>query len=235
MSRIDEHRLALRDLRPEQVRGYLTERSGLPGPRGNLELMEAFGDVAAPEQILALADDPDEYLRCCGTAGAGRLLVEGTGDADALLALLHARAADRLWRVREATAMALQRLGDADPAVLRRVVAAWVRDPDPLVRRAAIAGICEPRLLADPATARAALDACAAATATIEALPAGARRDADVRTLRKALGYCWSVAVAGDPAGGLPAFGALAHSTDPDTAWIDRENRKKARLARLLD
>lgn len=233
MSRRDEHRAALRDLGPEGVRAYLTAGSGLPGPRGNLELMAAFADVAPRDLVLALADDPDEYLRCCGTEGVGRLLLE-SGD-DALLDLLHTRAADLLWRVREATAMALQRLGDADPAALRRVLAAWVTDPHPLVRRAAVAGVCEPRLLHDPATARAALDACAAATASVEALPGDARRDPDVRTLRQALGYCWSVAVAGDPAAGLPAFAALAASADHDTAWMVRENLKKTRLRRLLD
>jgi hypothetical protein len=233
MSRREEHRTALRALDPDAVRAYLGAGSGLPGPRADLELMSAFADVAPRDLVLALADDPDEYLRCCGTVGAGRLLAE-SGDG-ALLDLLHARAADPLWRVREAAAMALQRLGDADPAALRRVVADWADDPHPLVRRAAVAGVCEPRLLRDPATARAALDACAAATASIEALPPDARRDADVRTLRQALGYGWSVAVAGDPVAGLPAFAALTASSDLDTAWIVRSNRKKARLRRLLD
>lgn len=62
----------------------------------------------------------------------------------------------------------------------------------------------------------------------------GWRHDSPVRVLRKALGYCWSVAVAADPSRGLPRFQALAGSTDPDVVWIVRENRKKARLARLL-
>lgn len=54
-----------------------------------------------------------------------------------------------------------------------------------------------------------------------------------MRTLRQGLGYCWSVAVAGDPVTGLEAFAAL-DVTDPDVAWVVRENRKKARLRRLL-
>lgn len=234
MSKVAEHRAALQALDPGDVPAYLTARSGLPGPRGNLELMEAFGDVAPAELVLALADDADEYLRSCGTAALGRLVLESPADAG-LVALLHARAADPLWRVRESAAMALQRIGDGDPAALRALVDAWALDPHPLVRRAAIAGVCEPRLLKDPGTAAAALDACAAATASIEALPAGARRDPDVRTLRQALGYCWSVAVAGAPAAGLPAFAALRGSADADVAWVVRENEKKARLRRLLD
>jgi len=56
-----------------------------------------------------------------------------------------------------------------------------------------------------------------------------------VRALRQALGYCWSVAVVGDPAAGVPRFAALRGSSDPDVAWVVRENEKKARLRRVLD
>jgi hypothetical protein len=218
------------------VRAYLTARSGLPGPRANLELIGAFADVAPEGLVIALADSPDEYLRCCGTVGLGRLVVDvTTGARTDLTDLLRVRAAEGSWRVREAVAMALQRIGDAEPATLLALVASWDGDQDPLVRRAAVAGICEPRLLRTPATATAALDACGAATASIHALPSGARRDPGVRSLRQALGYCWSVAVAADPAAGLTRFAALRGSDDPDVAWIVRENEKKTRLRRLLD
>lgn len=233
----ERHREDLRGLLgdPGAVRAHLSAGSGLPGPRANLELLGAFADIAPAGLVLALADDPDDYLRCCGTDGVGRLVLESpAADRDPLTALLRARAADGSWRVRESAAMALQRIGDGEPGTLRALVADWAADPDPLVRRAAVAGICEPRLLRDPATAAAALDACAAATATIAALPAADRRDPGVRTLRQALGYCWSVAVAGDPDAGLPRFAALRASDDPDVAWVVRENEKKSRLRRLL-
>lgn len=238
MSVREEHRSALRPLLgdPDAVRAHLAAGSGLPGPRANLELLAAFADVAPAPLVLALGDDPDDYLRCCGTDGVGRLVLDSpAADRAPLTALLRARAADDSWRVREAAAMALQRIGDAEPGTLRALVADWVADPDPLVRRAAVAGVCEPRLLRDPATAAAALDACAAATASITALAAADRRDPGVRTLRQALGYAWSVAVAGDPGAGLPRFAALRASADPDVAWVVRENERKSRLRRLLD
>jgi hypothetical protein len=75
--------------------------------------------------------------------------------------------------------------------------------------------------------------ACARATANLLALPAAQRRTPEARTLRQALGYCWSVAVAADPVPGLPAFLALEED-DPDLAWIVRTNRTKSRLRRLL-
>jgi len=99
---------------------------------------------------------------------------------------------------------------------------------DPLVQRAAIAALCEPRLLNDPVTGAAALDACTVATAALLARPT---RD---RVLRQALGYCWSVAIAASPGRGLAQFRELQDSPDPDAQWIVRENSKKARLSRLL-
>ncbi|MGC5166925.1 HEAT repeat domain-containing protein [Luteimicrobium sp. DT211] len=221
------------------LRSYLAERSGLPGPRANLELVAACADVAPEPLVRALARSDDEYERVCGVVGLGRLLAaadDGGREARALADELRSAAASEGWREREGVAMALQRLGDAEPARLRRLAVAWAAGPEPLVARAAVAGICEPRLLRDPDTARAAIEACRAATAALAAAPAVERREAPVRTLRKALGYCWSVAVAGAPEAGLPAFedvGALA-ADDRDLDWVVRSNLRRARLQRVL-
>lgn len=209
---------------------YLLARSGLPGPRANIELARAVADEGDREIFDRLLATGEEYLVFCGVLGLGRLLAEGIDLVDRL----RTYATDQRWRVREAVAMALQRLGDADPPRLLEVAAEWVADPHPLVRRAAVAGLCEPRLLRTPAAAAAAVEVCARATDTLAALPEGERRDPEVRVLRQALGYCWSVAVAADPGPGLPRFLALSGSADADVAWIVRENRKKARLAKLL-
>jgi HEAT repeat protein len=235
MSRRSDLRDALSPLDEAGTIAYLTAHSGLPGPRGNLELLAAFGDVAPTDLILRLVGSDDEYLASCAAAAVGRVLVETSGEETGdLVGLLRDQARDDRWRVREGVAMALQRLGDAAPDRLRDLVRRWADDPEPLVQRAAIAGICEPRLLHDPLTAQCALDACRAATASLAALPAPERRRADVRTLRQGLGYCWSVAVAGDPATGLPAFAALREQTDADVQWVVRENLRKTRLQSLL-
>ena len=166
----------------------------------------------------------------CGVIGIGRLLAE-RADVESRL---RKHATDARWRVREAVAMGLQRLGDADLPRLLDLVGVWASHPHPLVRRAAAAGLCEPRLLKTPEAAACAVEVCARTTQGLAAMPAGERRDAGVRTLRQALGYCWSVAVAADPVAGLPRFLALTASDDRDVAWIVRENHKKARLAKLL-
>jgi hypothetical protein len=219
-------------LPPRHWAAYLTAHSGLPGPRGNIELGQAFADLADERQIDDAIGSGDEYLTFCGVVGLGRLLADSPRE-DVEARLRH-HAADPRWRVREAVAMALQRLGDADRERLSRLVLAWAHDADPLVQRAAAAGICEPRLLTDPGTAAVAVDVCRSATEALVARPADSRRDPGVRALRKGLGYCWSVAIAADPAPGLAQFRAWEGSTDPDVAWVVRENHKKSRLARLL-
>jgi hypothetical protein len=112
---------------------------------------------------------------------------------------------------------------------------AWAVDPDPLVQRAAVAGVCEPRLLLPPAAAAVALEICGTVTTTLAVRPREERRTDGVRSLRQALGYCWSVAVAADPEAGVPRFLALADNPDRDVMWIVRENGRKARLVRALN
>ena len=225
-----EYADALSALPAERIAAYLVAHSGLPGPRANLTLLDAAGDVLPRDLALGLCGEAEEYLACCGTVTLGRLLLEGDRS---LIGRLTALAADERWRVREAVAIAAQRVGDGDPALLRELVAEWTADPDPLVVRAGIAAICEPRLLGVPETAAAAITACRAATDHLARTPQQRRRGPAVRTLRQGLGYCWSVAVAGDPDAGLPAFAAL-DVADSDIAWMVRENRSKKRLARLL-
>lgn len=224
------HRAALAALRVEDWDTYLDEHSGLPGPRANLELLAAAGDLAPQAVLRRWAADPDEYRAAVGTAGLGRLVAEGDRS---VLETLRARAGDERWRVREAAAMALQRIGDADRALMWDLAQAWT-EGSALEQRAAVAGVCEPRLLRDPQDAARAVRLLDVVTAHLVTVPAARRRDGDVRTLRKALAYCWSVAVAADPGAGFPRLEALAEvaATDDDVRWVLRQNLGKARLAR---
>lgn len=229
MTGVAHYRAALEARDRSSWPAFLSEHSALPGPRANLELIAAVADVGDRAVFDELVETGDEYLVCCGVVGLGALLPTDSS----IEGRLRDHARDERWRVREATAMALQRLGDRDLPRLSEIVRDWVEDPDPLVQRAAAAGICEPRLLGTPATAALAVHICARATDLLARRPAGSRRDPHVRTLRQALGYCWSVAVAADPGPGLAAFQALDVS-DPDVAWVVRSNLKKKRLARVV-
>lgn len=224
------HHAALTSLPLEAWDAYLDEHSGLPGPRANLELLAVAGDLAPAELLLRWSAEPDEYRAAVGTAGLGRLVAEGDRS---VLGVLRTRTGDERWRVREAAAMALQRIGDADRVVLWEVAQDWAAG-SPLEQRAAVAGVCEPRLLRDPEDAARAVRLLDGVTARLASLPADRRRDDDVRTLRKALAYCWSVAVAADAAAGFPRLDALVDlaARDDDVRWVLRQNLGKARLVR---
>jgi hypothetical protein len=209
--------------------------SGLPGPRGNIEAVRAAAeeldeallrDWAAWGPERAPGDGPEVVLVMSGLVGIGRLVAAGRQE---LLPLLRAAASDPRWRVREGVAMALQRVGDADPARAIAAARGWL-DGDPLERRAAVAAVAEPRLLRRPEDARAAIEVVDAATASL--VGEGERARDEVRVLRKALAYAWSVVVAADPAAGRPAMERWLAEPDPDVRWVMGQNLRKARLAR---
>lgn len=218
----------LRQLPVEEWATLLDANSGLPGPRANTAMAAAFAVVADESALLALGTRDDEFTAMCVATAYGARADESEYAAAALRA-----ASDGRWRVREGVAMGLQLLGDRDFARLTEIVTGWAESNDPLVQRAAVAAICEPRLLRSPASAAVPVGVCRRATELLARRSLSERRDAGVRTLRQALGYGWSVAIAAEPASGLPVFLAL-DASDADVAWIVAENRKKKRLSVLL-
>ncbi|MBK8470265.1 MAG: hypothetical protein IPL45_10910 [Actinomycetales bacterium] len=136
MSRVEEYRALLRQLDTDHWHAFLTERSGLPGPRGNIELGQAAAEEADPSTIDALIATNDEFLVFCGVIGLGRILAEGGhNDLGSVRERLRAHAGDERWRVREAVAMAVQRLGvavaaDPERGLPRFLALSASSDPD---------------------------------------------------------------------------------------------------------
>lgn len=215
---------------------FLLAESGLPGPRGNLELAQAValeGDEARFRRYLAFdaerapTNSPYEFLAVCGVVGLGRLLAEGRSG---VLASIRACASDPRWRMREGVCLALQHLGRVNMAALVREMEGWSRG-NLLERRAAAAAVCEPQLLRDQEQARRVLQILDDVTASI--CEVDDRKSEEFRALRKGLGYCWSVAVAALPGEGKRRMERWFASDDRDIIWIMKENLKKNRLARL--
>lgn len=234
MTKHDDYRNTLRTLTDWEP--FLLKESGLPGPRANLELMQAVADEGelplfrrfaslSPEQ--APTNSPEVFLVCCGVVGLGRLLADGD---ERQWKPLRKHANDPRWRVREAVVLGLQRLGDVDLKRLLTPMIEW-GGGNWLEQRAAVAVLCEPRLLKSPAAAQATLRLLDAITSGIAA--AKDRRCDEFDVLRKSLGYCWSVATVALPEKGKPLMENWLASSDPDIRWIMRENLTKARLARI--
>jgi len=188
--------------------------------RADLERWAALDPDRAPENT------PDVFLACVGIVGLGRLVAGGDR---ALLATLRRASNDARWRVREAVAIGLQAWGDLDLNAFIAEMEGWAGG-SPLEGRAAMAAVCEPRLLRDPAVVARVLSILDRLTRAVR--NASDPRAVDVRVLRQALGYGWSVAVVADVEHGLMTFSRWLPDPDPDVRWIVRQNLAKGRLVR---
>jgi hypothetical protein len=223
--RVDGYRKDLRGLKEWEP--YLKKNSGLPGPRANLELVQAVGEEADADRLWRLSASSDEFLALCGTAGLGKVALM---EPDTVMTWLRELAADGRWRVREGVAIALQRIGRENMPRLLADMQSWSAD-GPFVQRAVVAGLCEPPLLENSAHAVEVLMLLDRITSSLEA--AEHRRDEDFRVLRLALGYGWSVAAAAAPENAWPYFEKWLRSKDKDVAWVMKTNLEKARMAGL--
>ena len=230
MSKIDEYRQALQITNDWD--SFLRENSGLPGPRGNLELAHAVAQEGSREQFNhfltyhAEENTPQVFVFFCGVLGLGKL---AAGQPE-LFNRLREYASDPRWRVREAVATGLQLTGDQDMGLLVREMKQWSRG-NWYEKRAAAAALAEPRLLKQPKYARQVLQIMDIITASMEQDEKS--REESYRVLRQAMGYCWSVAVAALPEVGKPMMENWLSSEDRDIRWTMRENLKKNRLVKI--
>jgi hypothetical protein len=226
-------------------RVYLLEHSGLPGPRGNLELAQAVAAEGTEALFLAYlsqysptvapVNSPEEFLAFCGALGLGQLLTEGKLQ---YLSLLRYYASDPRWRTREAIAIALQNWADPpfdgrhnrNLSSLLDEMRKWSQGNN-YERRAVVAALCEPRLLTEAVNANLIFNLLNEITSSLAS--AGDRRDKGFQALRKALGYGWSVAIAAYPEPGKREFSSWLSCQDRDVRWVLNENLKKKRLIRM--
>jgi hypothetical protein len=233
----------------QELCALLEANSGLPGPRANLELVHSFASsvarmhledwqwdfligLAATSPTKAPVNSSKEYLPICALVAIGALYGSGLPRPRrrAALAALTKAASDPRWRVREAAAMGLQRIGERNPAVLREICTEWLSGADPLRLRAIVAGLAHPPILGDKDFALFCLDMAQTILGAVSRAGKEERKDDDFRVLRQGLSYAVSVFVAHAPAEGFALLRKTAAIRDPDIARIVRENLKKTRL-----
>jgi hypothetical protein len=215
---------------------FLLKESGLPGPRGNLELAQAFADVAEESLIKSYisikpAEAPENsakvFLTVCGVVGLGSLVNKGKLDC---LKQLRQFASDQRWRIREAVAMALQRIADANISFLLKEMKEWSTG-NPFEKRAAIAALCEPRLLTSGEVSSSILDILDDITLSI--IKSKYNKSKAFEVLKKELACCWSVAVAACTEKGKQLFEKWVKSKDKNVIWIMKQSLKKKRLLKM--
>jgi len=209
----------------------LKKNSGLPGPRANLGLLDTFIRDCDQENVQdclsELKEDtensPEEFVGMCGVVGYSML---NWRDDELLVGHLRKYAIHRSWRVREAVAIAIQEI-PFDTLEERTDLTRRLESIDPLVNRAIVAGLCEPRNLKKQVGSRAVIDHLQRATALLDKT---GKLTTGEESLKKALGYCWSVALVEDFEYGSKVFESLFEIKNKSTKWIIQENLKKNRL-----
>jgi hypothetical protein len=230
MTKIDDYRQTLQKL--NDWIPFLKKESGLPGPRGNLELAHAVaqeGNKKQFEQLLSFQAEentPEVFLVFCGVIGFGRLAACEPG----LFDRLRPYASDTRWRVREAVATGLQLAGDQDMDLLLKEMKKWSKG-NWYEKRAVAAALAEPRLLKQPKHVKQVLGILDEITTSMQ--NAADTKDESFKVLRQGMGYCWSVVVAALPDEAKPIFEKWLDSPSKDVRWVMKENLKKNRLIKM--
>lgn len=234
MNKKELYKLELQKL--ENWDKYLLDNSGLPGPRANLELMQCVVELGTEHIFnryltytpdIAPTNSKEEFLAFCGVAGLGKLI---TLNKKKYVRYLKIFANDNRWRIRESVSFALQIIGKNNFDFLLKSIQKWINGTF-LEKRAVIAGLCEPILLTEKIRTEKVLSILYEITACL--ILAQDRKDEKFLTLRKGLGYCWSVAIAANPKTGKEYFERLFEINDKDICWILKENLKKNRLIKM--
>lgn len=230
MTKIEFYRETLKKL--DDWIPFLRKESGLPGPRGNLELAHAVAQEGSKQQFEQLLsykaeeNTPEVFLVFCGVIGLGKLAVR----EPKLFERLREYASDERWRIREAVATGLQLAGDQDMDLLLKEMQKWSKG-NWYEKRAAAATLAEPRLLKRPKQAKQVLQILDQITIFME--KANSTKDEPFKVLRQGMAYCWSVAVVALPDVGKPLLEKWLNSPDKDIRWLMQENLKKNRLIKM--
>jgi len=213
---------------------YLLENSNLPGPRGNLELLYDFSRNADSGIVSKCLDyiktdtgnSPEEFVGMCGILGYAQI---NKAQNTEVLTFLRKYASHNRWRIREAVAMGIQEISVAGLEKTLENIKPWTFG-NFLEQRAVVAGLCEPKLLK---TERAILIILDILEKITQKLDHNNKLSEQETSLRKSLGYGWSVVMASSPKNGKIRFERLFQLPGKHIDWIIRENLKKNRLIKM--
>lgn len=232
-----------------QLEQRLLGESNLPGPRANLGAASAFADAFGSDWVTGEAwellvewsgkpesdaptDDPREFLPFCALQAMGTYYRYAEPSRQQLI-LERCQAAmnDSRWRMREAAAIALQRIGEQDFGVLRSLFEAMKGTSNALEKRAFVAALAHPPMLKDSNHVLYALEL---SEEILDEIAAGRTSYGaeDFRVLSKGLEYALSVFVERAPEAGFRLLAKFAVTDDKRMQKIVKTNLGKARLAK---
>jgi hypothetical protein len=219
-----------------ELENILLSESNLPGPRANLEIAATF--AYAFESSLVTNEAWNLILMWENNTAADALQAMGAyyyyaelSRKQIILEKCQAGMNDVRWRMREAAAMALQRIGEKEFNVIQTLFDSIGPQANPLEKRAFVATLAHPPLLKEPSHVRYALHL---SEQILEEITAGQvnHKAEDYRVLSKGLEYAVSLFVERAPEAGFALLAKFAVSEDKRIQKIVKSNLGKARLAK---
>lgn len=210
----------------------LLKNSGLPGPRGNLELMHSFSEKATESEVNEcfsfyrddLHNSPEEFVVMCGIVG---YCILNKDNIPKTLTTIRQYASHSSWRIRESVAIGIQEIAENNLNEIIDNLKKWM-DGNELEKRAIVAALCEPKLLKEKKIIVELLELLNIITMGFDKIDG--KLSENQNSLRKTLGYGWSVAIVSLPNEGKLAFEKIAGCNNKHIKWIVKENLRKKRL-----
>jgi hypothetical protein len=213
---------------------FLLEYSNLPGPRGNLPLLYEFSKNADENEIKKciefinpdVRNSPEEFVGMCGILSYS---LSYQNDHKKVISFLKKYASHGSWRIRESVAISIQEISEG---ILEELIIELRNSlqANDFEKRAIVAGLCEPKLLKNKKINLEILNILIEST---KSLAHDQKLDEGSTSLRKALGYGWSVVIINIPAEGKQTFEKMFDLNGKHIKWILKENLKKKRLMRM--
>ncbi|MCW7491270.1 hypothetical protein ND861_01245 [Leptospira sp. 2 VSF19] len=211
---------------------HLLKNSHLPGPRGNLGLLYLFSKNASENEVNEclsfynedLSNSPEEFVVMCGIVG---YCILNNNNIKKTLTNIRKYASHSSWRIRESVAIGIQEITENHKVEILTNLKKWMSGND-LEKRAIVAALCEPKLLKEKSFVNELLEILNQITLDFEKIEG--KLSGNQISLRKTLGYGWSVAIASLPKEGKIAFEKIAKYKNKHIKWIVKENLKKNRL-----
>ncbi|OBZ18050.1 hypothetical protein A8L34_00200 [Bacillus sp. FJAT-27264] len=232
-----------------ELENILLSESNLPGPRANLEIADTFANAFASSMVTSEAwnlilkwidqtgadapiNTPCEFLPFCALQAMGAYFYYAElTRKQIILEKCQAAMNDDRWRMREAAAMALQRIGEREFNVIQSLFDSIALQANPLEKRAFVATLAHPPLLKEPSHV---LYALQLSEQILDEITAGQVNyiAEDYRVLSKGLEYAVSLFVERAPEAGFALLAKFAGSGDKRIQKIVKSNLGKARLAK---
>lgn len=210
----------------------LLKNSGLPGPRANLELLYSFSKNATENEIDEclsfykddLHNSPEEFVVMCGIVG---YCILNKDNIQKMLSTIRKYASHSSWRIRESIAIGIQEIAENNMSEILNGLKNWI-DGNDLEKRAVVAALCEPKLLKEKSFIIKLFEILNKITMSFDKIDG--KLSENQNSLRKTLGYGWSVAIVSFPNKGKVVFEKIAKCNNKHIKWIVKENLKKNRL-----